>query len=632
MDYIVDEACASLRSISNTFKPSSKPETSLQKNKKKKLVRNFVSASTHLIVDLVFTTIGGDLDSIASSSTGSVDVAPMYLLKDMIFDTLENIDTLANSPIYQVTKTSTSNEKSQQLDAMLHVLQVFVHRTTAPPPLNLFPVTLRASQHFVLKIYGASGSMAKTFAKSVRDVNNVTIPEEPELEKDPEFEKLSIEDKIKYIANHRKESEAAMADDIDDDNESPPPVTPAHQLLLDILNRCTYFISVPSITCTVSIVETISAALLRLSTCQRLLLPALHQIFPALMNRMSEAVQTLHDTAPKTLTRSSDKSLLIESKTRYFNKSADSAANSVASSNSNSNTVTISTVEQSKDPLRTAEKLHLLPALCEMFNLMSLLAGDFLTLKYREELFPQVIGVLKFYHSKAWESAQSNDAKSLKSASGLQFCDLLLSGQSQEKVAETQERSVENNPNEAEAVSVYNRFSVHSKIKKSVLGLISQMCASPVCARMLSDHGIAFAWFVLPLLFSREVGRLSFTLILVLGFVQSNEVVELATAAFLALAGVQRDIPLQLVEGMLYSFKKPSSALASISVVSYDGAIKSWRSVTQHRQIVQCYESRDRQGAVRSLVEVPRAEELLKLFHSDATFMDRVNGIYLKLK
>lgn len=107
---------------------------------------------------------------------------------------------------------------------------------------------------------------------------------------------------------------------------------------------------------------------------------------------------------------------------------------------------------------------------------------------------------------------------------------------------------------------------------------------------------------------------------------------ELATATFLALAGVQRDIPIQLVEGMLYSFKKPSSALASISVVSYDGAITSWRSVTQHRQIVQCYESRDRQGAVRSLVEVPRAEELLKLFHSDATFMDRVNGIYLKLK
>lgn len=511
LDYIVDEACANLRMISNTFKGRSSSASNgvgLGGIDRRKNNHRYVSPSTHLIVDLVFTAIGGDLDGAA---VDPALVAPMYLLKDMIFDTLENIDTLAISPIYHVNKSSSGGEKSQQLDAMLHVLQVFVHRTTAPPPLDLFPVNLRASQYFVRKIYGSSEAKAASLTAQIgAGKESAGSIEKDKDVVDPAFESLSIEEKIKYIANHRREAEEAATDDNDNDaDDSVPSVTPAQQLLLDILHRCTYFISIPNITCTVSIIETISAALLRLSTCQRLLLPALHQIFPSLMNRMIEVVQTLHDTAPSRpfqQGKGTDKSLLSESRTKYFNRPDSEQPPIISAVNSRASA---STVAQSKDPLLSAERLHMLPALCEMFSLMSLLAGDFLTLKYREELFPQVVRLLKFYHTRALETEESKKnrsalVQSFGSVSGsLQLSDLLISPRSENQDATADETS--QHKDEPEAHAIYSRFSVHSKIKKAVLNLISQMCALPVSGRMLSSHGTVFAWFVLSLLCTREV-------------------------------------------------------------------------------------------------------------------------------
>lgn len=107
----------------------------------------------------------------------------------------------------------------------------------------------------------------------------------------------------------------------------------------------------------------------------------------------------------------------------------------------------------------------------------------------------------------------------------------------------------------------------------------------------------------------------------------------MASSTFIALTGVNRDSPLQMVESILYSFKKPTAAAAvvAVSVVSHNDALETWSSVTRLKEIVQHYETRDRHGAIRSLVAVPNADGLLKYFHGDTVFMERVNKIYKKL-
>lgn len=105
----------------------------------------------------------------------------------------------------------------------------------------------------------------------------------------------------------------------------------------------------------------------------------------------------------------------------------------------------------------------------------------------------------------------------------------------------------------------------------------------------------------------------------------------MATSTFLGLSEVNREVAVQLLESILYTFKKATTNVVTVAAVSYKEALGQWDLMTRSREVVQHYESRDRHGVVRSLSVVPRAEELLKAFHGDSTFMDRINGIYKKL-
>ena len=101
-------------------------------------------------------------------------------------------------------------------------------------------------------------------------------------------------------------------------------------------------------------------------------------------------------------------------------------------------------------------------------------------------------------------------------------------------------------------------------------------------------------------------------------------------STFTLLAKVKPDVPYALVKSILYSFQKTPTASGLVSIVSTKDALEMWRNVTQTRDIVMYYEGKDRRGAVLPLTSIPRAESILKAFHSDAVCMERVNALYKK--
>jgi hypothetical protein len=362
------------------------------------------------------------------------------------------------------------------------------------------------------------------------------------------------------------DSESDSDDDEEEGDARVDPTTyeasPSQQLILDILKRCGYFVSIPSTQVAVTVLQTISASMLRLADCKVLLYPAMHQIFPPLLGLLQEVVVTLYrsgysssgirggegggsdsrgenevsttlsERGSGSVTRSHE--LLTPRKTIEINKHNSALITTHKTSGSILQDVSVfdpstHTYTKMTNSSQTAthmpnsavnlERLHVLPPLCELFALFVLVGGDFLTLKYREELFPQLVYVLKYYHALSFDAIISGGGGGMgaKGAGGkMSLSDLIItpsvttttttnSDATNTASGTTSGTSPNHNHGATSNAAHQSRFSVHSKAKLAVISLIKQIAAVGHAGRYLKTHIAVFVWYLLPCAMSGEV-------------------------------------------------------------------------------------------------------------------------------
>jgi hypothetical protein len=90
------------------------------------------------------------------------------------------------------------------------------------------------------------------------------------------------------------QGEEGQGDDEEEKEEAEAdPKQEAYDMILNIIERSVYFLSTYDVNAQVLVMATLSAAFTRLANNRKLLLPAVHKIWPVIMNRMKEQKQLL---------------------------------------------------------------------------------------------------------------------------------------------------------------------------------------------------------------------------------------------------------------------------------------------------------------------------------------------------
>lgn len=542
LDYIVDTVCRQLRSPSTT---STMRIYSSSSGSSGGIVTGAGCAAAHLIVDEVFTLLGASIQQ--SSEVGSEtatersDIAPMCLLRDVICDTLENIDAFSVESRYG----------SVQLQALLRVLRVLASRAAPAPDKFTIPVyAARGKSQPVKEVgddkptaavgpaMGAKEAVASLmdFAqnllllKRAEDVENVVVTEG--------------ENPILEAAQKKGEDEAAAeekGEENDADNDATPALTPAVQLLLDVLERCCLFLTLPHTASQLTVVETMVAAFVRLSPKQHSvhLLPCIHRTWPVVLNRIKELTGILCQRSDPMLalagssvssgsarsTGTSKVLLTAETASPQTSVLATPLLTAVSTTRRTPSTIVASAVEHTSasssggseaGPPQNAEvaRALVLPALYELVGVLTVASGSFMTIKLKQELLPEVFRLLahNLLEYAAGQSSASGVAAGIGGAKGkLTMAQLLLT-----------QRSDDDNRSGAEGLSagaaaasgdgplrVASKHTVWSKVKYAVLALLRQCCAvEDGVQRVIRAEVAAIVFLCLPLLSGHEVRHL----------------------------------------------------------------------------------------------------------------------------
>jgi hypothetical protein len=146
------------------------------------------------------------------------------------------------------------------------------------------------------------------------------------------------------------------AKDEDEDDEEAPPA-PELDLVVKVLEKCHYFMACADLSAQVSVVKVMMSGFSRLAKNKKLCLPALHKAWPSIMTRVKEL-----------------RALYVLYHQHHFSGSgaAEGAAGSELS----------------------IQKLFLLPHLLQLVSLLAFLCGDFVSMKFKEDLWPELMIIL----------------------------------------------------------------------------------------------------------------------------------------------------------------------------------------------------------------------------------------------
>lgn len=293
-----------------------------------------LSTSTHLIVDFVFSTLDTQISEIDNESENSAEkgLAPLFLLRDVICDALENIDAFSVHTRYH----------GAQLQALLRVLRVLACRAAPAPSEHTFlrqKVSLSAMAAGTAVVRGSSGGTVGSSAKTALHISpfmhsrlfgkqdvgapsNVVHSKHSETARAaPSRSYLQVEARAAarslldftrnlFFLQSSETADAAVqevgdasedllrpstadnedADDGAEDSNTIPMAPPAVQLLLDVISRCCTFLTLPHPSSQLLVIETLCASFVRLSLPEHTphLLPCVHTTWPVVMNRICE--------------------------------------------------------------------------------------------------------------------------------------------------------------------------------------------------------------------------------------------------------------------------------------------------------------------------------------------------------
>jgi hypothetical protein len=399
---------------------------------------------------------------------------------------------------------------NEQVSSIIRVMLVLVRRTL--PKVDIHSLSL--SSQWLNKSY-----IMKRMYKSQYFINNSTetenvnqaVPHDTILTEISaslsnfksalikfEVEQQAMNDPLKYESetpsDEFKEKESPELDedvDIEDSNANP---TPGMKLILEILERCTYFLAQPRLGDRVLIIEIIASSFLRLSINKRVLYPAVHRIWPAIINRLKEQAHIF--TASVSIPDN-------EYTKRKERRSSDLLSFGQSTAPRYSSLILGQSIEQRSVEYPTIavhSQMLLLPPLLELLLVTAAVCDDFLAMKFGDDVWPQLHIILRHNSLIDWGNMINYDQSTKHSLHDI------------------------------------SKFSLTVKLKLALLSCINQFATLPRCSIYVKSKAKTILWFLIPFLCShqsKEVIELSmmgiksfFNLDPSFGFILFNAIIE----------------------------------------------------------------------------------------------------------
>jgi len=387
-----------------------------------------------LVIDVLFRSLSIHPSTGISTSDGSsgervspntVVAAPVALMRDLVLDVLEAVDALSSSAVFPLG----------QAMALLHALVAIL--THAAQPTHLL-ISSPQAQRFYNASSGTSRGIFPTLTAPTTTASTTTTAYSTEGENAGEMKGGDKQDDV-------QEDDGEDEGEGEDKEEKESKPTEPQKLMLDILDRCHYLITIPVPGTQVIVVDMIGAALLRLCVNRRQLLPAVHKIWPCVAVQLGQqidlAIAALPPLQMQMQVGAQSGSSFIGSgnkvnspKTKQKVRTRDSSLLDVGTTKSEGHSSQIGSINmkiglekadvssqiKSMKPLdskidtiarasrasRQAEQLlkpppFLLQHLLDLMALFPCMCGDFMVFKFREELWPVLLPLIQVEYSTA---------------------------------------------------------------------------------------------------------------------------------------------------------------------------------------------------------------------------------------
>eukprot|EP01032_Pedospumella_encystans_P013457 gene13457-15493_t len=700
LDYIVDKICLQLRSPSASTKYSASSTSNGGSS-------DGNNASTHLIVDFVFSTLDSTVQDSSEGSNYSNSeadaelAAPMYLLRDVICDSLQSIDAYSLHSVYS----------TMQLTALLRVLRVLACRAAAAPSVREFvsggtdsnksasdlmntngnDALLRVSKHLQDKIFQkstitpimsttdtttrtptAASLAAQSLLDFTRNLYNLNFEDSHVTDSedtDPSADLLNAE---RIRAEQDRQNEQNIAEEHEQDINSTAPPSASVQLLLDVVHRCCVFLTLQHASSQVIVIETLCAAFVRLSVhngqYKQHLLPCIHSTWPVVINRIHELVTVLQSTEAQAVhstlstvhrgagagakVKNGSSALLgLENSLSHVslsnvggstgpisgNSAGLTAISSTTRSAATLNTQYTSSINTSSGTASSATpttdqraQLHVLPHVFDLVAILTVAGREFMTIKLKQELLPELYALLVFYLQQCVHISEGRVISKKSGASSVgsvrSIVDvaptkvfsrsqlLITSADNNNTVTATSKDQDVNTSTSERTVAHSNtdRFSLHSKIKLSLLGLLTQLCTTTTTdvqiVRYMTTQVAPLVYLTLPLM----------------GALECEEVREAAHGLLTLLHKLDSAGTNTILRSILDSKTSPAEKDDVKSVQ----AMQTWRALHFTPSIVAAFNASSNSTSSRSSGSVGVDSDIvLTMYHSDSSLMKQLKDI-----
>ena len=571
----------------------------------KYIAQSAMSLNMTLDIYSTFTFLRANILLYIPTTADAELAAPMYLLRDVICDSLQSIDAYSLHSVYS----------TMQLTALLRVLRVLACRAAAAPSVKEFvsggadnnnksagdlihtncnSALLRVSKHLQDKIFHkptvtpvmstidtttltptAASLAAHSLLDFTRNLYNLNFEDSNAADfgdNDPSADLLNTE---RIRAEQDRQNEQNIAEEHEQDINSTAPPSASVQLLLDVVHRCCVFLTLQHASSQVIVIETLCAAFVRLSVhngqYKHHLLPCIHTTWPVVINRIHELVTVLQSTEVhnthstlNTVQRGAGAGARVKSGSSAL-LGLENSLNRVSLSNVGGSTSPISdtsagltaissastryvtslntqyTSNMSESPSVVAPstdrraQLHVLPHVFDLVAILTVAGREFMTIKLKQELLPELYALLTFYLQQSIQNSQGSvNSKKSRNIGGVKsILDaapskvlprsqlLITSTNSNNTVTATSSDQDVHTSSKVHDVTRSNtdRFSLHSKIKLSLLGLLTQLCTATTTdvqiVRYMTTQVAPLVYLTLPLMGVQEVLNFVYSFLLI---------------------------------------------------------------------------------------------------------------------
>jgi hypothetical protein len=146
-------------------------------------------------------------------------------------------------------------------------------------------------------------------------------------------------------------------------------------LVTTVLRRCCYYLTLPRLVDQVLVLSVMTDCVARLASNRTVLLPAVHKMWPSLVSKLREMRIALAEVDRERRAMAGQTRLML-----------------------------------AQDPSATRVAAYALPALLSLLTVMATTTGDFLSVKFKDELWPELFALLVYVNPEGSSSSRSSSS------------------------------------------------------------------------------------------------------------------------------------------------------------------------------------------------------------------------------